>query len=164
MGDPLAPETDIGPLAQQRALETLEAQVRAGVEAGARILTGGKRGAGPGFFYEPTVLADIPVEGPFAREELFGPVAMLFRARDLDDAIRIANATPFGLGASIWTRDEAEQQRGIRELQAGQVFVNSIVSSQTALPFGGIKTSGYGRELGVFGIREFVNAKSVRLS
>ena len=163
MGDPLAPETEIGPLAQPRAVETLERQVQAGVEAGARILTGGKRGTGPGFFYEPTVLADIPVDAPFAREELFGPVAMLFRARDFDDAIRIANATPFGLGASIWTQDESEQQRGIRELQAGQVFVNSIVASQPALPFGGIKMSGYGRELGVVGIREFVNAKSVRV-
>ena len=162
MGDPVAPETDVGPLAQPRALETLERQVRAGVEAGARVLTGGKRGPGPGFFYEPTVLADVPVDGAFAREELFGPVAMLFRARNLDDAIRIANATPFGLGASIWTQDEAEQQRGIRELQAGQVFVNSMVVSHPALPFGGIKMSGYGRELGAHGVREFVNAKSVR--
>ena len=163
MGDPLAPETDIGPLAHPRAVETLDRQVRAGMAAGARALIGGRRGAGPGFFYEPTVLAGIPVDGAFSREELFGPVAMLFRARDLGDAIRIANATPFGLGASIWTQDEAEQQRGIRELQAGQVFVNGVVASQPALPFGGIKDSGYGRELGASGIREFMNAKSVRV-
>ena len=161
VGDPLLAKTDIGPLAQAQAVESLEKQVQAGVKSGARILTGGKRGPGPGFFFEPTVLAGIPVGSPFSCEELFGPVAMLFRARDLDEAIEIANSTPFGLGASIWTQDEAEQQRGIRELQAGQVFVNGIVASQPALPFGGIKQSGYGRELGAFGIREFVNAKSV---
>ena len=161
VGDPLQPETDVGPLAQAQAVATLENQVRAGVESGARVLTGGKRGRGPGFFFEPTVLAGISSDNPFSREELFGPVAMLFRARDLDEAIAIANSTPFGLGASIWTQDEAEQQRGTRELQAGQVFVNGIVASQPALPFGGIKELGYGRELGTFGLREFVNAKSV---
>jgi succinate-semialdehyde dehydrogenase/glutarate-semialdehyde dehydrogenase len=161
VGDPLLPETEIGPLAQARAVETLERQVRAGVEAGARVLVGGKRRAGPGFFFEPTVLADVPAAGAFSQEELFGPVALLFRARDLDEALALANQSPFGLGASIWTQDGAEQQRGIRELQAGQVFVNGIVASQPALPFGGIKLSGYGRELGAAGIREFVNAKSV---
>ena len=164
VGDPLLPETDVGPLAQAQAVETLENQVRAGVKAGARVLVGGKRGPGPGFFFEPTILAGIPGDGPFSREELFGPVAMLFRARDLDEALKIANSSPFGLGASIWTQDEAEQARGIRDLQAGQVFVNGIVASQPALPFGGIKQSGYGRELGAFGIREFVNAKSVRIA
>jgi succinate-semialdehyde dehydrogenase / glutarate-semialdehyde dehydrogenase len=161
VGDPMLPETEVGPLAQEQAVESLEKQVQTGVAAGARILVGGKRRPGPGFFYEPTILVDIPTEGPFSREELFGPVAMLFRARDLDEAIDIADRTPFGLGASIWTQDAAEQQRGIRELQAGQVFVNGVVASQPALPFGGIKDSGYGRELGAFGIREFVNAKSV---
>jgi len=164
MGDPLLPGTDVGPLAQAQAVDTLEKQVQAGMESGARVLVGGKRGPEPGFFFEPTVLTDIAVESPFASEELFGPVAMLFRARDLDEAIAIANHTPFGLGASIWTQVEAEQLRGIRELQAGQVFVNSIVASQPALPFGGIKQSGYGRELGAPGIREFVNAKSVRIA
>jgi len=164
VGDPMLPETDISPLAQEQAVETLEKQVQAGLKAGARVLTGGKRKPGPGFFFEPTVLTDIPIEGAFSREELFGPVAMLFRARDLDEALTIANATPFGLGASIWTQDETEQERGIRELQAGQVFVNSIVASQAALPFGGIKQSGYGRELGVRGIREFMNAKSIRFA
>jgi succinate-semialdehyde dehydrogenase/glutarate-semialdehyde dehydrogenase len=161
VGDPLLLGTDIGPLAQARAVETLEEQVRAAVKAGARVLIGGKRQPGPGFFFEPTVLADIPREAAIAREEFFGPVAMLFRARDLDEAIAIANDSPFGLGASIWTQDEAEQERGIRELQAGQVFVNGMVISQPALPFGGIKLSGRGRELGAAGIREFCNAKSV---
>ena len=161
VGDPLLPETEVGPLAQARAVETLEKQVTAGVKAGARVLIGGKRRPGPGFFFEPTVLAEVPSEGAFAQEELFGPVAMLFRARDLNEALEIANRSPYGLGASIWTQDEAEQERGIRELQAGQVFVNGMVVSQPALPFGGIKLSGYGRELGAMGLREFVNAKSV---
>ena len=164
MGDPLLAETDIGPLAQAQAVDTLEAQVQAAVKSGARVLVGGRRGPGPGFFYEPTILTDITNDNPVAREELFGPVAMLFRARDFDEALEIANSTAFGLGASIWTRDEAEQQRGIRELQAGQVFVNGIVASQPALPFGGIRQSGHGRELGSLGIREFVNAKSVRIA
>jgi succinate-semialdehyde dehydrogenase/glutarate-semialdehyde dehydrogenase len=161
VGDPMLPQTEVGPLAQARAVETLEGQVRAGVKAGAKVLVGGKRIPGPGFFYEPTVLAEIPRRGKFAQEELFGPVAMLFRAGDLDEAIAIANESPFGLGASIWTQDAEEQERGIRELQAGQVFVNGIVASQPGLPFGGIKLSGYGRELGAVGIREFCNAKSV---
>lgn len=163
VGDPLDDKTDLGPLAQAKSVETLETQVQTALKLGARLLTGGKRKPGPGFFFEPTILADAPTDGSFAREEFFGPVALLIRARDLDEAIAIANGTPFGLGASIWTRDEAEQQRGIRELQAGQVFVNSIVASQPALPFGGIRHSGYGRELGTAGIREFVNAKSVRV-
>ncbi len=164
VGDPMLPDTDIGPLAQAQAVDTLEKQIQAGIKSGARVLVGGKRRSGAGFFFEPTVLTDIPIDTPFSREELFGPVAMLFRAHDLDDAIKIANSTPFGLGACIWTQDEAEQQRGIRELQAGQVFVNGIVASQPALPFGGIKQSGYGRELGAYGIREFMNAKSVHIA
>jgi len=164
VGDPMLPETEVGPLAQASAVETLEKQVALGIKCGARILTGGKRRPGPGFYFEPTILADISTDSSFSGEELFGPVALLFRARDLDEAIIIANSTPFGLGSSIWTKEEAEQQRGIRELQAGQVFVNSIVASQPALPFGGIKHSGYGRELGASGIREFMNAKSVRIA
>ncbi|MCE0499273.1 MAG: NAD-dependent succinate-semialdehyde dehydrogenase [Methylacidiphilales bacterium] len=161
VGDPMLADTDVGPLAQAEAVDVLERQVRAAVKAGGRVLFGGKRGKGPGFFFEPTVLAGVPTESAAANEEIFGPVALLFRARDLDEAIEIANGTPFGLGASIWTREAAEQERGILELQAGQVFVNGIVASQAALPFGGIRQSGYGRELGVFGIREFVNVKSV---
>jgi succinate-semialdehyde dehydrogenase/glutarate-semialdehyde dehydrogenase len=164
VGDPLLPDTEVGPLAQAQAVETLEKQVTTAVKAGAHILVGGKRRPGAGFFFEPTILSGIPVGSSFSQEELFGPVAMLFRAANLDEALAIANSTPFGLGSSIWTQNAEEQQRGIRELQAGQVFVNSIVASQPALPFGGIRHSGYGRELGTFGIREFMNAKSVRIA
>jgi succinate-semialdehyde dehydrogenase/glutarate-semialdehyde dehydrogenase len=164
VGDPVLPKTDVGPLAQARAVDTLEQQVLAGVKAGGRILIGGRRRPGPGFFFEPTVLAGVPNDGPFPEEELFGPVALLYRAGDLNEALVMANHSPFGLGASIWTQDEGEQQRGIRELQAGQVFVNGIVASHSALPFGGIKHSGHGRELGALGIRAFMNAKSVRLA
>jgi succinate-semialdehyde dehydrogenase/glutarate-semialdehyde dehydrogenase len=162
VGDPLAPETELGPLAHVRGLETLERQVRDAGQAGAKILAGGRRIGDRGFFYQPTVLADLPRTAPVYREEFFGPVALLFRARDLDDALVIANDTPFGLGASIWTRDENEQERAIAGLEGGQVFVNAIVASSPELPFGGIKLSGYGRELGAAGLREFVNAKSVR--
>ena len=162
IGDPLLPETEMGPLAHARGLESLERQVRQAVKAGAQVLTGGEHRAGPGFFYQPTLLADLPRDSAVYREELFGPVALLFRARDFDEALAIANDTPFGLGASIWTNDEGEQRRAIAGLEAGQVFVNSIVVSQAALPFGGAKLSGYGRELGMPGLREFTNAKSVR--
>lgn len=164
VGDPFLPETDIGPLAQAQAVETIDKLVRAAIQAGARVVVGGKPLPGPGYFYQPTILADIPLGHPIREEEIFGPVALLFRVRDLDEAIVLANSTPFGLGASIWTQNQAEQQRGIRELQAGQVFVNEMVSSHPALPFGGIGKSGYGRELGRAGILEFVNAKSVRIS
>jgi succinate-semialdehyde dehydrogenase/glutarate-semialdehyde dehydrogenase len=164
VGDPLEPGTEVGPLAHGRGLETLERQVQAAVKARARVLTGGRRRAGPGFFYEPTVLADLPRDSAVYREEFFGPVALLFRARDLEEALAIANDTPFGLGASIWTRDEEEQKRAIAGLEAGQVFVNEVVASRPELPFGGVKLSGYGRELGISGLREFVNAKSVRIA
>jgi succinate-semialdehyde dehydrogenase/glutarate-semialdehyde dehydrogenase len=162
VGDPLAPETDIGPLAQARGLETLERQVRDAVRTGAKILTGGRRLDRAGFFHEPTLFAGLPADAPVCREEFFGPVALLFRARDLDEALAIANDTPFGLGASIWTSDTSEQQRAIAELEVGQVFINTIVASSPELPFGGVKLSGYGRELGAAGLHEFVNAKSVR--
>jgi succinate-semialdehyde dehydrogenase/glutarate-semialdehyde dehydrogenase len=124
-------------------------------------LTGGHRLDRPGFYYVPTVLADIPEGSPAWSQELFGPVASLFAARDTDHAVRLANATPFGLGASVWTSDEAERHRFIDEIESGLVFVNGMVASDPRLPFGGVKDSGYGRELSAYGIREFVNIKTV---
>ena len=164
IGDPMKDDTDIGPLATQKIAEELETQVQTALKEGARVLTGGERMLGDGFYFEPTVLTNIPRTSPVYREELFGPVAMLFPARDLDEAIEIANDTPFGLAASAWTRDPAEQQRLVSELQCGAVFINAMVTSDPRLPFGGIKHSGYGRELSAAGMREFLNAKTVVLS
>jgi succinate-semialdehyde dehydrogenase / glutarate-semialdehyde dehydrogenase len=161
VGDPRKETTDIGPMATERQLEKLEAQVRAAIMAGATVLTGGERMMGEGFYFEPTVLADVPRTTAVYRDEIFGPVAMLFRARSVEEAIEIANDTPFGLAASAWTREPAEQQRFVAELEAGSVFLNSMVASDPRLPFGGIKRSGYGRELSAAGMREFMNAKTV---
>lgn len=161
IGDPMQESTDIGPLATEDILRELDEQVRKSAAAGARILTGGKRLERAGFYYAPTVLTDIPVDAPAYGEELFGPVASLFRARDIDEAIRIANDSTFGLGSSAWTNDPSERARFIDELEAGSVFINGMVASDPRLPFGGVKNSGYGRELSVHGIREFVNIKTV---
>jgi succinate-semialdehyde dehydrogenase / glutarate-semialdehyde dehydrogenase len=161
VGDPLDPDTDVGPLATADILTTLDEQVQKSVAAGARVLTGGHRLQRVGNYYAPTALANVPDDAPAACEELFGPVATIFRARDADDALRLANATTFGLGASVWTRDAAERDRFVDELAAGLVFVNGMVASDPRLPFGGIKRSGYGRELSVHGLREFVNVKAV---
>lgn len=161
IGDPLDEATDIGPLATPQILEDLAAQVQRAIDAGARLLIGGHKIDGPGNFYEPTALDNLDPAAPVACEETFGPVATLFRVRDIDEAIAIANATPFGLGAAAWTAKKEEQQQFIEELEAGSVFINAMVASDPRLPFGGIKHSGYGRELAEFGIREFVNIKTI---
>jgi succinate-semialdehyde dehydrogenase / glutarate-semialdehyde dehydrogenase len=161
VGDPMDESTDIGPLATEKILTELDDQVQRSVQAGARVLTGGRRADIPGFYYEPTVLANIPDNAPAFSEELFGPVASIFRVSSIDEAIEVANATKFGLGSAAWTNDEGEQERFIRDIEAGQVFINGMVASDPRLPFGGVKRSGYGRELGVWGIHEFVNIKTV---
>ncbi len=161
IGDPVDATTDIGPLATGPIRDELHAQVGRAIAAGARVLLGGSMVDGPGYFYPPTVLTGVPRPSDIFREEFFGPVAMLFRVTDAAEAIDVANDSPFGLGSSVWTRDAGEQDRFIDEIQAGAVFVNSMVASDARMPFGGIKRSGYGRELGVYGIREFVNIKTV---
>jgi succinate-semialdehyde dehydrogenase/glutarate-semialdehyde dehydrogenase len=149
-------------LARADLVDELERQVGESVRCGARILTGGKRLNGrPGYFYQPTVLADVRPGMPAYDEELFGPVAALISARDADDAVRIANDTPFGLGASIWTRNLVLAEKLAADIEAGMVFVNGLVRSDPRLPFGGIKRSGFGRELSHYGIKEFVNIKTV---
>jgi succinate-semialdehyde dehydrogenase / glutarate-semialdehyde dehydrogenase len=161
LGDPLDEATNLGPLATADAVVSLDEDVQKTIKAGARLLTGGKRVDGPGYFYAPTVLTQIPKNSPAYSEELFGPVACIFRARNTDDAIRIANDTRFGLGASAWTNDKKEREQLINEIEAGMVFINGMVSSDPRLPFGGVKQSGHGRELSVYGIREFTNIKAV---
>lgn len=161
VGDPLDESTDIGPLATPQIVNDLDEQVKKAVASGARVLTGGKKLDRPGNFFEPTVLVHLDPNAPVSCEETFGPVATLFRAADINEAIRIANATTFGLGSAAWTNDANEQAQFIDELDAGSVFINGMVASDPRLPFGGVKHSGYGRELAEFGIREFVNIKTV---
>lgn len=161
VGDPMEPETDIGPLATEAIRAELHGQVENSVTAGARLRTGGVVPTGIGYFYPPTVLTDVPRDCPAAVEELFGPVAPVFRVGSPEEALDLANATEFGLGAAVWTRDAATATRFIEGLQAGSVFVNGMVASDPRLPFGGIKRSGYGRELGIYGLREFLNVKTV---
>jgi succinate-semialdehyde dehydrogenase/glutarate-semialdehyde dehydrogenase len=161
VGDPLDEKTELGPLATADAVVSLDADVHKTIDAGAKLLTGGRPLPRPGNFYAPTVLTNIPKNSPAYQEELFGPVASIFRANNLDEAIRIANDSRFGLGASAWTQDDGERERFINELEAGMVFINQMVASDPRVPFGGVKQSGYGRELGVHGIREFTNIKTV---
>jgi succinate-semialdehyde dehydrogenase/glutarate-semialdehyde dehydrogenase len=163
VGDPMDERTNIGPLATAKIREELHDQVQRSVAAGAKLALGGKPREGAGFFYEPTVLADVPRESPALREETFGPVAAIVRVHDIDDAIAVANDSRFGLGASAWTKDDSEISRFTRGLAAGGVFINAMVASDARFPFGGVKKSGYGRELSEFGIREFVNVKTVRV-
>jgi len=163
VGDPARDDTDVGPLATPAIRDEVAKQVEESVRRGARLLLGGERPGGAGNFYPPTVLGDVPADAPAAREEVFGPVAALFRARDAEEALAIANSSSFGLGASVWTRDRNEALWFARELQVGSVFVNDMVASDPRFPFGGVKLSGYGRELGPFGLREFVNLKTVRM-
>jgi succinate-semialdehyde dehydrogenase/glutarate-semialdehyde dehydrogenase len=161
LGDPFDEKTDVGPLATADAVTSLQADVDKSVSAGARVLAGGKPVQGKGFFYQPTVLTNIPKDSPAYAEELFGPVASVFRVKNLDEAIYLANDTRFGLGASAWTNDPKEQERFVNELEAGMVFINQMVASDPRVPFGGVKRSGYGRELSTYGIREFTNVKTV---
>jgi succinate-semialdehyde dehydrogenase/glutarate-semialdehyde dehydrogenase len=161
VGDPMDAATDVGPLATAAIRDEVAEQVRRSVEMGARVLVGGERIERPGFYYAPTILTDIPPDSPAYREEVFGPVAILFRAGDAADALRLANDSEFGLGSSVWTRDDGEADFFVRGIEAGMTYVNTMVASDPRLPFGGVKHSGYGRELAAFGIREFVNVKTV---
>jgi len=170
VGDPMRETTELGPMAMPSGVSALVAQVQAAVAAGGRLLCGGRAGFGenavdtsaePGCYFPPTVIADVPREAAVAKEETFGPLAMLFRIEDVEDAIQLANDTPFGLGASCWTTDPDEQERLAEGIQAGCVFFNAPVASDPRLPFGGIKRSGYGRELSLAGMREFLNTKTV---
>ena len=161
VGDPMDEATQIGPLATPSIRDGVDDQVQRSVRAGARLLTGGARLDLPGYYYPPTALDQIPDDAPAATEEIFGPVASIFQVSSIEDAIQRANDSVFGLGSSVWTTDPAEQERFVREIEAGQVFVNAMVASHPKLPFGGVKESGYGRELGEWGIREFVNVKTV---
>ncbi len=161
IGDPMDDKTELGPLATAEGVKDLDGDVRKTVQMGANVLTGGHTVKGAGNYYAPTVLTDVPKGSPAYSEELFGPVASIFRVKDQDEAIRLANDVRFGLGSSVWTNDDRERERFVNELEAGMVFVNKMVASDTRIPFGGIKASGHGRELGLVGIREFVNAKTV---
>ncbi|RPJ61646.1 MAG: NAD-dependent succinate-semialdehyde dehydrogenase [Acidobacteria bacterium] len=160
-GQPMERETQIGPLARKDLREGIEKQVEESVALGAQVLVGGQRLPGKGYFYKPTVLTDVTPTLPAGCEEVFGPVAALMRVRDDEEAIALANNSPFGLGSSLWTRDLDKARRLAREIEAGQVFINGMVASDPRLPFGGVKESGYGRELSEFGIREFVNIQTV---
>ena len=162
VGDPMRDDTDVGPLATKQIRDDLDRQVRDSIAAGARCLVGGRPREGAGFYYEPTVLVDVPPNAPAFREETFGPLAAIVPVSSIDEAIRVANDTAFGLGASAWTNDPIEATRFTREIEAGTISINAMVASDARIPFGGVKGSGYGRELSAFGMREFVNIKTIR--
>src|SRR5215510_14773894 len=164
VGDPMNPATEIGPLATEQILRGVHDQVQKSIALGAKLLTGGNRIHGPGFFYEPTVLVNVPRESPAYREEVFGPVASIFRVSDVGRAIEMANDSSFGLAATVWTNNPEEQKLFTSDLEVGMVFINAMVGSDPRLPFGGVKRSGYGRELGAAGIREFTNTKTIWIS
>jgi succinate-semialdehyde dehydrogenase/glutarate-semialdehyde dehydrogenase len=161
IGDPLEEDTEVGPLSSKQGREDLEELVDDAVENGATVLCGGERPDRPGWYYPPTVLADITPEMRIHHDEAFGPVATLYRAADLDEAVAIANDSPFGLSSNVWTREESEVDRFVRDLEAGGVYINGMTASHPAFPFGGVKRSGYGRELSGHGIREFCNITTV---
>jgi succinate-semialdehyde dehydrogenase/glutarate-semialdehyde dehydrogenase len=164
VGSPLDPASDVGPLARADLRRALHRQVRSSVKKGARLLAGGRPLPGAGFFYAPTVLADVAKGMPAYDEELFGPVAAIIPVRDEDEAVRVANDSEFGLGAAVFTGSRTAAERVAARIEAGSVFANDLVKSDPTLPFGGVKHSGHGRELGPFGIREFVNVKTLRFS
>jgi acyl-CoA reductase-like NAD-dependent aldehyde dehydrogenase len=161
VGDPMQAATKFGPLARSDLRDTVHRQVKDAVKQGARILTGGKFMAGPGYFYEPTVLTGLPHDAPMVAEECFGPVALLFPFRDDAEAVRLANATEYGLGAAVWSKDLDRAHRIAAQIEAGAVFINDFVRSDPRAPFGGVKNSGFGRELGALGARELTNAKLI---
>jgi succinate-semialdehyde dehydrogenase/glutarate-semialdehyde dehydrogenase len=163
VGDPLNEKTDMGPMARKDLRDNVAEQVEKTVSMGARILTGGQPMPGKGFFYEPTVLVDVPFDSPGAREEVFGPVASMFIVDNEDDALKLANDTVFGLGASLWTKDINKAMQLSKDIQSGNVYINAMVKSDQRLPFGGVKKSGYGRELSEVGIHEFVNTKTIAI-
>ena len=160
-GDPMDPATDMGPLSSVEQRDTVLAQIDQAKRAGATLLFGGEKPDGPGAYLTAGILTDVPLDSPTMHEEIFGPIAMLFRAADIDDAIRIANDIPFGLGSSVWTNDADEQDRFVRDIAAGMTAINQMLASSPDAPFGGIKRSGHGRELGPFGLHEFMNLKAV---
>jgi len=160
-GDPMDRSTEIGPLARREFVDELERQIGESTSSGAVVLTGGSRRRGKGYYFEPTVLGNVRPDMPAGQEEVFGPVAAMMRARDKEDALRLANQTQYGLGASLWTSDIEAAKELAHRIEAGQVFINGMVASDPRLPFGGVKSSGYGRELSEFGIREFVNVQTV---
>ncbi|WP_119070388.1 NAD-dependent succinate-semialdehyde dehydrogenase [Rubrobacter indicoceani] len=163
VGDPMEKSTEVGPLSSAQGLEDVAGQVKNLVDSGAKLLTGGERIDGPGYYYRPTVISEIPADAPARREEIFGPVAAVYRVSSIDEAIEVANDSPFGLSSSAWTTDDGERERFVREIEAGMVYINKMTESTPEVPFGGAKNSGYGRELSRFGIQEFTNQKLVWL-